>query len=717
MVLIYTFLMKKRILIMVLLVFVFSLFSSVPLTAKKKEKEISTKELIKRLPDKYKKWLDLVYYIITPVEKKVFLQLKNNRDREVFIKLFWKQRDPTPGTPENEFKEEHIKRFKYANKHFKTTRPGWMTDMGKIYIILGPPNTHNNYDNKYGLYPLKIWGYYGDKNLGLPSYFRVMFYKRDGIGEYIIYDPAFDGPAALLRDSQGVDLTNIMSIYRRLKEVAPTIAKAALSLIPGEESFISLPTTRSTVLLSKIFEIPKRRIKVNYARQFLDFKGLVNVDYSMNYIENDFFYTFANDPDTGLNFIHFSIKPHRISVGYSNEKDKYFFAFKLDVSLKKDNIIIYHYSKNYSFYFTEKQLNERVKPLGIAVNDMFPVVPGNYKLVVLLQNSVKKEFTYIEKKIKVLPTKGTPYIIGPIPTYKSERLGFDLVYRPFKFGKYIINVEPKGFFSLSDNIMLFTGAGNLNNIKDGELKVVVKTREGYSEYFKEYSFKIPENSKSFYKIIYLGKELPTAVFDVDVRLYRSGIPIYVKEGHFTISPLGGVPHPMEAFKVMDKKNKAVNYYRIANEYEKLGLMKEAENYYAKGYNLNKSFVEGILRYAKMLFRLNKYDKVLSVIESFKDNKKYRFEYFSLKGEALFNKQQYEEALKSLLAANKIYDSDYHVINLLGLTFLRLNEMEQALKAFKASLSINREQSEVKNLIKKIEKIKQKQNKIAAKKEK
>jgi GWxTD domain-containing protein len=708
--------MKKRIIIIVLFVFVFLLFFSIPLSAKKKEKKVSTKALIKRLPEKYKKWLDLVYYIITPIEKKVFLQLKNNRDREIFMKLFWKQRDPTPGTPENEFKDEHIKRFKYANKHFKTTRPGWMTDRGKIYIILGPPNIHNNYDNTYGLYPLKIWGYYGDKNLGLPPYFRVMFYKRDGIGEYIIYDPAFDGPAALLRDTQGVDLTNILSIYKRLKEAAPTIAKAALSLIPGEESFISLPTTRSTVLLSKIYDIPKRRIKVNYARQFLDFKGIVNVDYSMNYIENNFFYTFTNDPETGLNFIHFSIKPHKISVGYSSEKDKYYFAFKLDVSLKKDNIIIYHYSKNYSFYFTEKQLNERVKPLGITVNDMFPIVPGNYKLVVLLQNSVKKEFTYAEKKIKVSPTKGIPYVIGPIPTYKSEQVAFDLVYRPFKFGKFILNAEPKQFFSLSDNIMLFVGAGNLDKIKNGKLKVEIKTREGYSKYLKEYSFNIPETNKTYYKIIHLEKELPTAVFDIKASLYKSNIPIDVKEGHFTISPLGNVPHPMEAFKVMDKKNRAINYYRVANEYERLGLLNKAEDYYAKGYRLNKLFTEGILKYAKLLLRLNKYDKVLSVIESFKDKKKYDFEYFSIKGETLFNKKQYEKALDALLAANKIYDSDYHVINLLGLTFLRLNEIGQALKAFKASLSINEEQPEVVNLIQKIKKIKKIQD-INAKKKK
>jgi hypothetical protein len=101
----------------------------------------SSKE--ENLSQKYKDWLKIVSYIILPQEKEIFLKLESDRDRDIFIEAFWKQRDPTPGTPENEFKEEHYRRFLYANEHFKrgTSREGWMTDMGRIYIILGPPNS------------------------------------------------------------------------------------------------------------------------------------------------------------------------------------------------------------------------------------------------------------------------------------------------------------------------------------------------------------------------------------------------------------------------------------------------------------------------------------------------------------------------------------------------------------------------------------------------
>ncbi len=700
--------MKKR--IVYLLIFLLSVVVIFPQVSysKEKKKGLSTKELIKRLPKKYRDWLDLVYYIITPIEKKVFLQLTNNRDRDAFIKLFWQYRDPTPGTPENEFKEEHIRRFKYANKHFKTTRPGWMTDMGKIYILLGPPNVHNNYDNKYGLYPLKIWGYYGDKKLGLPAYFRIIFYKRNGIGEYVLYDPAFDGPASLLRDQEGVDITDINSIYRKLKEVAPSIAKSVLSLIPGEESFFSLPTTRSSVLLSQIFDLPKKRVKVSYARHFLDFKGIVKVDYTMNYIENDFFYTLSFDPQTKLNFLHFSIKPHRISLDYSTEKDKYYFALKLDVSLKKGKQIVYHYSKNYSFYFTEEEVNTKLKPLGLSVDDMFPVIPGQFQLIVLLQNSVKKEFTYVKKDVKIPPSANMPRLLTPIPTYRVEKSVLDIVYRPFKFKNYLLNIEPKKIFSLADNILIFIGAENVKNIKKGKIELIIKNRPGYPDFSRNFVFQIPAGQNYFFKYISINDgKIPSAVFDVTARLYSSNVPIDTKENNFTVSPVRSVAHPMEAFKVLDKKNKGLNYYRIANEYENLGKLSDAEKFYKLGFSEKRDFAEGVVRYAKLLLKLNKYDEAMPVIETLKNNKKFDFEYFSLKGELLFYKNNTEEALKNLLKANKIYDSDYHVINLLGLSFLRLNEFDQALKAFKASISLNDDQPEIKNLIEKIKRIQKK----------
>ncbi len=97
--------------------------------------------LQRELESPYRKWVNEdVVYIITDEERAAFERLQTDAEREHFIEQFWQRRDPTPGTPANEFKEEHYRRIAYANEHYASSIPGWKTDRGRIYIIYGPPD-------------------------------------------------------------------------------------------------------------------------------------------------------------------------------------------------------------------------------------------------------------------------------------------------------------------------------------------------------------------------------------------------------------------------------------------------------------------------------------------------------------------------------------------------------------------------------------------------
>jgi len=64
---------------------------------------------------KYQAWLkDEVNYLITDEEKKLFLSLQTDRERNAFISAFLARRDPVPLTPANEFKDEHYRRLAEA---------------------------------------------------------------------------------------------------------------------------------------------------------------------------------------------------------------------------------------------------------------------------------------------------------------------------------------------------------------------------------------------------------------------------------------------------------------------------------------------------------------------------------------------------------------------------------------------------------------------------
>jgi GWxTD domain-containing protein len=122
----------------------------------------------RQLESPYTRWLDQeVVWIISQDERAAFMSLRTDAEREQFIEQFWLRRDPTPGTDENGFKEEHYRRIAYANDHFMESLPGWNTDRGMIYIRFGPPDTLDTYGGVPGAtYPYESWRYRYIEGLG-----------------------------------------------------------------------------------------------------------------------------------------------------------------------------------------------------------------------------------------------------------------------------------------------------------------------------------------------------------------------------------------------------------------------------------------------------------------------------------------------------------------------------------------------------------------------
>jgi GWxTD domain-containing protein len=138
-----------------------------------KERYNSQKALRQELKGTYKTWLNQeVPYIITDEERKAFMSLSNDEERDSFIENFWLRRNPNPDSPENEYREEHYRRIAYANEHFAAGKPGWKTDRGHIYIAYGKPDdidshpSGGSYDRPpeegggtTTTFPFEIWHY------------------------------------------------------------------------------------------------------------------------------------------------------------------------------------------------------------------------------------------------------------------------------------------------------------------------------------------------------------------------------------------------------------------------------------------------------------------------------------------------------------------------------------------------------------------------------
>ncbi len=184
------------------------------------------------LAPRHREWLEgPTSYLITPEERKAFLELRGEAERDAFIERFWLLRDPTPGTEKNEFKEEFYRRVAYANAFFgrEAGTDGWRTDRGKTYILFGRPQSTMNFTAHQELYPIELWFYANPGLAELPPFFYVLFYEKDGISGYRLYHPYVDGPDKLLRNA-----VTKRQAYNYLRNINPELARASLSLIPGE---------------------------------------------------------------------------------------------------------------------------------------------------------------------------------------------------------------------------------------------------------------------------------------------------------------------------------------------------------------------------------------------------------------------------------------------------------------------------------------------------
>ncbi len=79
-------------------------------------------------------------WLMTKDEQAQWKKISDDAAAQSFIDLFWARRDPSPGTPANEMKDDFDARVAYADKSFAQGKTrGSMTDRGHVLILLGAP--------------------------------------------------------------------------------------------------------------------------------------------------------------------------------------------------------------------------------------------------------------------------------------------------------------------------------------------------------------------------------------------------------------------------------------------------------------------------------------------------------------------------------------------------------------------------------------------------
>lgn len=402
-----------------------------------------------KLTPEHRKWLEEeVNYIITDQERDVFLSLQTVEERERFIEAFWDRRDPDPLTAVNEFKEEHYKRLAYANRTFSrdAPRPGWKTDRGKFYIILGKPQEVQRFDGLNDVVASELWIYNGDTKYGLPPRFNLLFYKENDVGDYELYHPLGDGPEALLRGGMGFYRNYQNAAVDILETVSMELAKASLTVdltepvgdfLAGRNSRQPLtsrvrPPINVENVIANIEQSPQRRFKANYLDAYLKYKDKVSADYSFRFVPSHQYYAVFYGPED-TPFLHYGIEldPENFSLQADEDGTKFYTTVDITVEARDSAGNLVATAENSPYIELSLSQMQAVAGLPVDFQDALPLLPGDYNISLIFKNRATKQFTAAERELRIRPVPTGPALGAMILAHKAEitQSGGPIVFR------------------------------------------------------------------------------------------------------------------------------------------------------------------------------------------------------------------------------------------------------------------------------------------------
>jgi len=652
------------------------------------------------LPERFRSWLEEeVVTIITPQERDVFRKLQTDRERDIFIEAFWKHRDPTPNTPENEFKTEHYRRLGFADRRFGRSAPlpGRKTDRGRIYIILGEPNDIQRYDAKAEVVPCEVWFYQDKVEMGLPPGFNLVFFQEHGLGDFHLYSPTRDGPQALLMDFHG-RANDYQTAYQTLGDLEPNLAGVSLSLIPGEAgSFTDRPSLASDIFIQKVETAPQTLVKDDYARKFLEYKDIVDVEYSANYMDSDALVAVAGD-GAGVYFVHYAVEPKRLSVGGAG--DAYTTTLRVNgIVTNPAGTAIHQFEKTFSIKIDESRLEELSRQ-PFDLHDLFPLIPGTYKMSILVKNEVSKEFTSFEQALLVPGDAPGPRLTKPLLGYKWSRSSPDpLKLRPFQFGPYRIYAQPGRTFARTETLVAAFQVSGLTEperkagllryliLKDGA--VVAERSKRLDEYAD-----LPDVLEEF-----ALKELVPAHYGLKIGLLIDGREVLSVQDEFDLSHQEAVPRPWIQSKLMPGAGEEAYEQILGAELFNAGRIAEAKIRLEKAYRNNPESPESALFLSRAMAAMGEVENTISILEPFLDpTRPPNYDIFVLAGRARRSKADWAGALEITNRTISHFGANTVLLNAVGDCELGLGKIKQALAAWEKSLEFNPDQPEIRRKI-------------------
>jgi len=658
-----------------------------------------------KLPDTYAKWLeDEVVDIIAPMEREVFLKLQTDRERDLFIEAFWKQRDPNPDTPENEAKTEHYRRLAHVDRYYgrDAPRPGRKTDRGRIYVILGEPRDIQRFEGKSSTYDTEIWFYQGKTDVGLPAGFNVVFYRQNGHGEYKLYSPIADGPQSLIAGWTGGP--DYETAYKKLQQLEPELAIVSLNLVPGENDGVyGRPSLSSDLLIQRIESTPVRTVEAQYARKFLEYKDLVEVEYTANYLDSDSLIKVFLDP-AGYYFVHYAVEPRRLSVNQYD--DRYSTTLKVNGRVTTaDGRLVHQFDKTVAINLTA----EEMKSAGRApfdFHDLFPLVAGDYSLSVLIKNEASKEFTSVEQALRIPQAGPAVALTQPLLGYRAVKLDPAAArkMKAFRLGQYQIYAQPSRVFAKQDTLAVAFQVNHAGEAlrASGEVRIeFLKDGQPFRD-IRRKNADYPDPNNILEEVALA--DFPPAHYTVRVSFVNEGTELVAAAEEFDLSFAESIPRPWFSSRVLPDVGDPIYQVMMGSQLFNLGRYAEARVFLERALARDPGSEETAGSLARVCLAIEDPAAAARTLAAFVEPQRSpKYETLVLAAEARKLLKDFEPAVGLLDRTVGHFGVNAVLMNSMGECYEGLGKSQEALAAYEKSLQLSPDQPEIRKRVEALKK--------------
>jgi len=654
-----------------------------------------------RLSPAHRKWLqEEVVYIITGKEKDLFLTLETEDSRERFIEAFWTKRDPDPATLENEFKKEHYRRLDYANRILSrdSPRPGWKTDRGRMYIILGEPREKQSYDGSAEVVSIDHWFYQGETAKGLPPFFDLLFFKDRDIGEHRLYNPQMDGARALLRMGPFAP-SDDDTVMRQLTSVSVDLARASASIDRGEvaegrEGRIPMGTGFTMAAIEKS---PYRAVRTDYVDSYLKHGSRVSAEYSFNYVPSRGYVTILDGP-RGTPFVHYSIEvdPDSFSLETDADRTKFYTTvdFSLEVRDRAGELIAVQDNPMY-IELTASQF-QQVSSSPFAYQDSFPLVPGGYKVSVILRNRATKQYSIVEKDLEVEMPEPKPAVASLVLGYRTESVPASSGYGTFRLGTTQVLPASEDAFTPADTLHVFAQVREARPDQHVRFGVANVQEKLVSRETKVGDYQGGPAVEAFPLT-----QLAPGDYRVTVELLDStGASLSSKDSLLVISPRSAIPRAGLVYRRgFNPAIPGLLALAVGQQFIASNRLPEAEAALEEAVAANNPKLPmARFKLAGVLLASRETDRVLELLLPLKDSYPNEPEVVEGLGFAYYFKEDWGQAVTYFEQSRKLHEPSTRLLNALGESYEKLGRPGEAKEAFERSLQIDSNQPGIKEKV-------------------